>query len=156
MAKKQTKQTANNRKSANTPNKSRPRTGGAADFTQQRKAAPAPKQAAQPKPAKREPKDPPSAGSILWRLALILCVGLVIFSLLFASINGGSRIIGVTDQKDSATPTPPVADATPILDPNVNITGSDATPIPPSPTPGVDATTTTDGNTDGTWENPTP
>ena len=141
MAKKQPKQSASSRKAANNPNTRQPRSGNAAP--QKRKAAPAPKQTSQPKPAKREPKEAPTAGSILWRLALILCAGLVIFSLLFASINGGSKIVGVTpnDTKtENAAPTPPVD-----IDPNINITGSDATPIPPSPTPGVDPTPAPNG-----------
>ena len=62
----------------------------------------------------------------------------MVFSLLFASINGGAKYVGVPyeNDKDNTTPTPPVAS----IDPNVNISGSDATPIPPSPTPGVDPT----------------
>lgn len=81
-------------------------------------------------------KEAATPGSIFWRLALILCVGLVIFSLLFASINGGSKYVGITyeTEKETTTPTPPVSS----IDPNVNISGSDITPIPPSPTPGID------------------
>ena len=138
MAKKQPKQSANTRKTASNPN-NRQRNGAA---PQKRKAAPAPQQNTKPKRVNKDAAaEAATPGSMLWRLALILCVGLVIFSLLFASINGGSTIVGITEQNDSATPTPPIT--TP--DPNINITGSDATPIPPSPTPGVDSTPAPNG-----------
>ena len=135
MAKKQPKQSAAPRKAANNSNKRQPT--GNKTAPQKQKAAP--KQAPQPQRAKKEPKEAPTVGSILWRLGLILCVGLVVFSLLFASINGGSKIVGVTyddTEPELTTPTPPV----PEIDSNITISGSDATPIPPSPTPGVDVT----------------
>ena len=134
MAKKQPQQSANSRKAANSSN-NRQRNGNAAP--QKRKSAPAPQQNTKPKRVNKDAAaEAATPGNLVWRLALILCVGLVIFSLLFASVNGGSKIVGITDQNEGVTPTPPVA----TTDPNVNITGSDATPIPPSPTPGVDTT----------------
>ena len=134
MAKKQPQQSATNRKAANSSN-NRQRSGNAAP--QKRKSAPAPQQNTKPKRVNKDAAaEAATPGNLVWRLALILCVGLVIFSLLFASVNGGSKIVGITDSNEGATPTPPVA----TTDPNVNITGSDATPIPPSPTPGVDTT----------------
>lgn len=104
-----------------------------------RNRQPAPQQAAKPKRVNRDAvKEESTAGNILWRLGLILCVGLVVFSLLFASINGGSKYVGVTyeAEQEDTTPTPPA----PSIDPNVTVSGSDVTPPPPSPTPGVDTT----------------
>ena len=101
--------------------------------------APAPK--AQPK--KRKEQEDVSAGSVLWRMGLLLCTGLVIFSLLFASIVGGSEYVGLPEEDTTkATPTPPME----TIDPNLNVQGSDMTPIPPSATPenGV----TAEGGTD--------
>ena len=138
MAKKQnTQQGKRPRQASNQSRGTKQRSGSAADFTQQKKRAAAPQQPAKPKRTNKEAAaEAATPGNILWRLALILCVGLVVFSLLFASINGGSKYVGVTNDNDkgNTTPTPPVAS----VDPNVNISGSDATPIPPSPTPGVD------------------
>ena len=94
----------------------------------------APQQSAKPKRVNRDAvKEEATAGNILWRLALILCVGLVVFSLLFASVNGGSKYVGVTyeTEQEDTTPTPPA----PSIDPNINVSGSDVTPPPPSPTP---------------------
>ena len=144
MAKKQTTKSAPQgkrpRQAAKNPSQSR--SSGAADFTKQKKQATAPKQKPQPKRVNRDAAaEAATPGNMLWRLALILCVGLVVFSLLFASINGGGKYVGVTTEKENATPTPPVSS----VDPNVNITGSDATPIPPSPTPGVDPTPAPNG-----------
>ena len=108
--------------------------------------APAPK--AQPK--KRKEQEDVSAGSVLWRMGLLLCTGLVIFSLLFASIVGGSEYVGLPEEDTTkATPTPPVE----TIDPGLNVQGSDMTPIPPSASPEGDATTE-DGAT--TEQSPTP
>lgn len=144
MAKKQNKQSAQQGKRPRQPSNSstqsrnaRQRSGDAANYSQKKKTSAAPQQAAKPKRANKEAvKEASTPGNILWRLSLILCVGLVIFSLLFASINGGSNYVGITYENDkgTTTPTPPISS----VDPNVNITGSDATPIPPSPTSGVD------------------
>lgn len=141
MAKKQPKQSAQqSKRSRQTPNQSaQPRQRSSGANAPRKNNAPS-KQAAKPKRTNKEAvQEAATPGNILWRLSLILCVGLVVFSLLFASINGGSKYVGVTDDSDKeiTTPTPPVAS----VDPNVNITGSDATPIPPSPTPGVDEAT---------------
>ena len=136
MAKKQPKQSPqqNHRSRQSAPSRS----GRAA----------APQQSTQPKRVNRDAvKEEAAPGNILWRLTLILCVGLVVFSLLFASVNGGSKYVGVTyeTEKGSTTPTPPAAS----IDPNVTIEGSDATPIPPSPTPGVDTTPAPEGGETG-------
>ena len=99
-----------------------------------RSRQPAPQQSAKPRRVNRDTvKEEATAGNILWRLALILCVGLVVFSLLFASVNGGSKYVGVTyeTEQEDTTPTPPA----PSIDPNINVSGSDVTPPPPSPTP---------------------
>ena len=94
---------------------------------------PAPK--AQPRPVQRKRTEQAEAapGDVLWRLALLLCTGLTVIALLFASVNGGSVYTGATDTDKSTktTPTPPVE----TMDPSLNITGSDQTPIPPSPSP---------------------
>ena len=80
------------------------------------------------------------------KLALILCTGLIIFALLFASVTGGSKYVGLPEEDTKATPTPPMA----VIDPTLNVSGSDITPPPPpSETPGVD--TPVDGG-----EAPTP
>lgn len=106
----------------------------------QRKRPPqaAPKQS---QPAKRRPREQQESapGEVMWRLALILCTGLIVVALLFASVNGGSQYVGLTDSdKDTdTTPTPPVA----TIDPNLNVEGSDMTPIPPSASPEGDAAT---------------
>lgn len=144
MAKKQNNrsapQSSRSRQTSNASAQSRstrPRSGSAADYSQKKKTAAAPQQPAKPKRTNKEAAaEAATPGNILWRLALILCVGLVVFSLLFASINGGSKYVGVTydNDKETVTPTPPISS----IDPNVNISGSDATPIPPSPTPGID------------------
>lgn len=139
MAKKQTNRSAQQDKNPRQTSKSsgQPRSGNRADYNQKKKTAAAPQQPAKPKRTNKEAAaEAATPGNILWRLSLILCVGLVVFSLLFASINGGAKYVGITYENDkgNATPTPPVAS----VDPNVNISGSDATPIPPSPTPGVD------------------
>lgn len=139
MAKKQKAQSAQQgkrpRQASNQsaqPRSARQRSGGTADYPQKRKTAAAPQQPAKPKRTNKEAAaEAATPGNILWRLSLILCVGLIVFSLLFASINGGSKYVGITYEKDDATPTPPVSS----VDPNVNISGSDATPIPPSATP---------------------
>lgn len=91
---------------------------------------------AQSRPVKRERAES-TPGEMMWKMALILCTGLVIFSLLFASINGGSMYVGLTDSdKDTeTTPTPPMA----TIDPNLDVQGSDMTPIPPSAAPEGDA-----------------
>lgn len=138
MAKKQPKQSAQQgKRPRQTPKQSaQPRQRGGGNTPPRKKNVP-PQQAAKPKRTNKEAvQEAATPGNILWRLSLILCVGLVIFSLLFASINGGAKYVGLTETKDQeiTTPTPPVSS----VDPNVNITGSDATPIPPSPTPGVD------------------
>ena len=101
---------------------SRRRSGGAADFTQNKKTAAVPQQPIQPKRVNKDAAmEAATPGNMLWRLALILCVGLAIFSLLFASINGGSIYVGVTYEQEDTTPTPPVSN----VDPNMTITGSD-------------------------------
>ena len=110
------------------------------------KESPAPK--AQPK--KRKEQEEVSAGSVLWRMGLLLCTGLVVIGLLFSSVVGGSEYVGLEDQdKAKATPTPPVE----TIDPGLNVQGSDMTPIPPSASPEGDATTE-DGTT--TEQSPTP
>ena len=110
----------------------------------QAKRAPAPK--AQPK--KRKEQEEVSAGSVLWRMGLLLCTGLVVIGLLFSSIVGGSEYVGLEDQdKAKATPTPPVE----TIDPGLNVQGSDMTPIPPSASPEGDTATT-----ESTEETPTP
>lgn len=155
MAKKQNKQSAQQgkrpRQAANQPRSPRQPGSGAA---QQKKRAAAPQQTAKPKRTNREAAvEAATPGNMLWRLGLILCVGLVIFSLLFASINGGSKYVGITYEKETenVTPTPPVSS----VDPNVNITGSDATPIPPSATPETTDTPAPEGgeNTGGMYIN---
>lgn len=110
----------------------------------QAKRAPAPK--AQPK--KRKEQEEVSAGSVLWRMGLLLCTGLVVIGLLFSSVVGGSEYVGLEDQdKAKATPTPPVE----TIDPGLNVQGSDMTPIPPSASPEGDTATT-----ESTEETPTP
>ena len=110
----------------------------------QAKRAPAPK--AQPK--KRKEQEEVSAGSVLWRMGLLLCTGLVVICLLFSSVVGGSEYVGLEDQdKAKATPTPPVE----TIDPGLNVQGSDMTPIPPSASPEGDTATT-----ESTEETPTP
>ena len=112
----------------------------------QAKRAPAPKA----KPKKRKEQEEVSAGSVLWRMGLLLCTGLVVIGLLFSSVVGGSEYVGLEDQdKAKATPTPPVES----IDPGLNVQGSDMTPIPPSASPEGDATTE-DGTT--TEQSPTP
>ena len=110
------------------PNRNRQpaRKGGA---PKQTKKAPAPK--AQPQNRKAQNESTP--GSIMWRMGLLLCTGLVVFSLLFASVNGGSKYVGLVEQ-EKATPTPP-AQTEVIIDPSLNVEGSDLTPIPPSASP---------------------
>ena len=89
-----------------------------------------------PKTKKAAPREEATPGSVLWKLALILCTGLIIFALLFASVTGGSKYVGLPEEDTNTTPTPPVA----VIDPALNVSGSDITPPPPpSPTPGVDA-----------------
>ena len=110
----------------------------------QAKRAPSPK--AQPK--KRKEQEEVSAGSVLWRMGLLLCTGLVVIGLLFSSVVGGSEYVGLEDQdKAMATPTPPVE----TIDPGLNVQGSDMTPIPPSASPEGDTATT-----ESTEETPTP
>lgn len=93
------------------------------------KKAPAAKPA--PQPRKRKAQEEPAPGSVLMRLALMLCTGLIVVGLLFASVNGGSQYVGLPEQDTKTTPTPPVETA----DPMVNVEGSDITPIPPSASP---------------------
>lgn len=122
--------------------------GSAADFTQ-KKQAPPKRQTQSPKPKQRElPESTP--GEVLWKLALILCTGMVIAALLFASINGGSQYVGLPEQDTNATPTPPIVS----VDPALNVTGSDQTPIPPSPTPEGDAATGDTAGGDATTVTP--
>ena len=105
---------------------------------------PAPK--AQPK-KRREPVET-APGSVMVRLALLLCTGLIVIGLLFASVNGGSQYVGLPEEDNTkSTPTPPMA----TIDPALNVQGSDITPIPPSASP--DSGTTEDG---GTTEQPIP
>lgn len=114
---------------------------------------PAPKQAkkapaSKAQPKKRKEQEEVSAGSVLWRMGLLLCTGLVVIGLLFSSIVGGSEYVGLEDQdKAKATPTPPVE----TIDPGLNVQGSDMTPIPPSASPEGDTATT-----ESTEETPTP
>ena len=105
-----------------------------------------PKKAA---PKKRAPeKEAPTPGSIMWRMGILLCTGLVVVGLLFSSIVGGSQYVGLTEQETTkATPTPP----TEMTDPTLNIEGSELTPIPPSASP--EGGTTEEGTT---TEQPTP
>ena len=106
------------------------RKGGA---SKQAKKAPAHTPKAAPQPKKRKAQEETAPGSIMWRMGLLLCTGLVVFSLLFASVNGGSKYVGVTE-KEKATPTPPMETEV-TIDPNLNVQGSDMTPIPPSASP---------------------
>lgn len=109
------------------------------------KKAPAAKPAPQPK--KRKVQEEAAPGSILMRMSLLLCTGLVVVGLLFASVNGGSQYVGLPEEDNTkATPTPPVA----TVDPMQNVEGSELTPIPPSASP--------EGGTEGstTTEQPTP
>ena len=106
---------------------------------------PAPKQAKKapaPQPKKRKAQEESNPGSIMWRMGLLLCTGLIVFSLLFASVNGGSKYVGLTEQ-EKTTPTPPVETEV-IIDPSLNVEGSDMTPIPPSASPeaGIEGGTT--------------
>ena len=90
------------------------------------------KKAPAPQPQKRREKEDTTPGGIMWRMGLLLCTGLVVVGLLFASVNGGSEYVGLTEKDTTkATPTPPVE----TVDPNVNVEGSDMTPIPPSASP---------------------
>ena len=116
------------------PNRNRqPAARGKAKPTQTKKAAPK-KRAVE--------KEAPTPGSIMWRMGLLLCTGLIVFSLLFASVNGGSKYVGLTEQ-EKTTPTPPVETEV-IIDPSLNVEGSDMTPIPPSASPdaGIEGGTT--------------
>ncbi len=108
---------------------------------------PAPKSQPKPRPKKRKEREEVSPGNVLWRMGLLLCTGLVVVGLLFASVNGGSQYVGLEQDTTKATPTPPVETVSP--DPNVQ--GSDMTPIPPSASP--EGGTTEDGTT---TEQPTP
>ena len=110
---------------------------------------PAPKSQPKPRPKKRKEQEEASAGSVMWRMGMLLCTGLVVVGLLFASVNGGSQYVGLEQDKTKATPTPPVE----TVDPMQNVEGSDITPIPPSATPEDGATT--EGGT-GTEQSPTP
>ena len=108
-------------------------------MAKQSNRAPARKQGAPkntaPKTKKAVSREEATPGSVLWKLALILCTGLIIFALLFASVTGGSKYVGLTEEDTTSTPTPPVA----VIDPALNVSGSDITPPPPpSETPGVD------------------
>ncbi len=106
--------------------KSSSRSVGASSARPQTKAAPK-------KRNQEAAAEEATTGNILWRLALVFCTALVIIALVFASINGGSDLVGAPAKTSNTTPTPPAATA----DPNQTVTGSDATPIPPSPTPEV-------------------
>jgi hypothetical protein len=128
----------------------RPAAGKGAARNTQKKAAP--RKAAQPQtkpaPKKRPPVNDNAPGAVAWKMALILCCGLIVISLLFASVNGGADYVGLPDTTNTKpTPTPPVE----TVDPNLNVQGSDLTPIPagPSPEAGTDADTQTQ-------ESPTP
>ena len=115
-----------------------------------RKSAPKQaKKAPAPQPKKRKAQEEHAPGSVLLRLALLLCTGLIVFALLFASVNGGSKYVGLPE-KEKATPTPPV-ETQAIIDPGLNVEGSDMTPIPPSASPEGDTATT-----ESTEETPTP
>ena len=95
---------------------------------------PASKAQTKPRPKQRQEKEEASPAELLWRMSLLLCTGLVVVALLFSSIIGGSEYVGVEEQDQAkATPTPPVETA----DPNVNVQGSDITPVPPSASPEV-------------------
>lgn len=87
-------------------------TGSAMDFTKSAKSArsaqqPAPK--AQPKPKKKMDMDAAveeaTPANVMWKLGILACLAMIILSLLFASINGGSVYVG-SDAKP--TPTPPL------------------------------------------------
>ena len=95
-----------------------------------------PKNNPAPKTKKVPVREDPAPGSVLLKLALILCTALVVFSLMFASVNGGSKYVGLPEEDTKTTPTPPVT----VIDPALNVSGSEITPPPPpSETPGVDA-----------------
>lgn len=125
------------------PNRNRqPAPRGRANPNQSKKSAPK----AQPR-KRREPVET-APGSVMLRLALLLCTGLIVIGLLFASVNGGSQYVGLPEEDNTkATPTPPVA----TIDPALNVQGSDITPIPPSASPEGDTATT-----ESTEETPTP
>ena len=100
------------------------------------------KKAPPPRPKKRRVQEEASPSSILQRMGLLLCTGLAVFSLLFASVNGGSQYVGLEQEDTKAIPTPPVE----TIDPGLNVQGSDMTPIPPSASPegGTEDSTTTE------------
>ena len=125
------------------PNRNRqPAPRGKTNPNQSKKSAPK----AQPK-KRREPAET-APGSVMVRLALLLCTGLIVIGLLFASVNGGSQYVGLPEEDNTkATPTPPMA----TIDPALNVQGSDITPIPPSASPEGDTATT-----ESTEETPTP
>lgn len=91
------------------PNSRRPQQPGSrANQPQNRAAA--------PKPRRRDPEviaEETSASNILWRLALILCTGFVVFCLLFSSFVGGSQLIPPAGGKGPNTPKPPVSSVAP-------------------------------------------
>lgn len=107
----------------------------------------APKKEPAPKQRKQSIPEDNSPGAVIWKFTLILCCALVLFSLLFTSINGGSVYVGLPEKKTETTPTPPVA----TIDPSLDVSGSDMTPIPPSASPEVSPDTGT-----GDGQNPTP
>ena len=84
---------------------------GAAQKQTKQKSAPK----AQPKPKKINMDaavEDATPGNVMWKLGILACVAMIIISLLFASINGGSVYVG-EDAKPTPTPTPPVSSVMP-------------------------------------------
>lgn len=94
---------------------------------------------AQKRREKTETAEELTFSNVMWKLAIYACVIMVVISLLFANINGGSKYIG---QKDTnTTPTPPVATVDPNAVPDDANTDGAAAP---------------DAGTDQAAETPTP
>ncbi len=123
------------------PNKNRQPARSGKASPKQSKKAPA------PQPKRSRVKEESAPGSIMMRMGLLLCTGLVVVGLLFASVNGGSQYVGLPEEDTKATPTPPAA----TVDPLLNVEGSDITPIPPSASPEGGGT-----ENGGTTEQPIP
>jgi len=69
----------------------------------------------QPKPGKIDMDaavEESTPGNVMWKLGILASLAMIIISLLFASINGGSKYVG-EGAKPTPTPTPPVVSAAP-------------------------------------------
>lgn len=82
-------------------------------------------------------------GNVMWKLGILACVGMIVISLLFASINGGSVYVG-EDAKPTATPTPPVSS---VMPDDGSGEGEDDIRTPDSPTEGEETTQDDSANT---------